>query len=58
MEDLNHIRKFIKDQVAAVINSANDKFWVYMENLGYMEVSHNKISLDLLYDMYDEGKKD
>ena len=29
-----------------------------MENLGYMEVSHNKISLDLLYDMYDEGKKD
>jgi len=41
-----------------VINSSADKFWVYMENLGYMDVPHNKISLDLLYDMYDEGKKD
>lgn len=57
LSELNHVRSFIRDQVGVICSSYWEKFWVYLENLKYTDKSHDRISLDLLYEMYEEGKR-
>ncbi|KAL4500564.1 hypothetical protein ABPG72_002988 [Tetrahymena utriculariae] len=56
--DYDSIKKFISEQTKEIISSFDEKFFLFIENLKYVDKTHNSISFELLVDTYQEGLTD